>query len=1087
MKHIIILSVLLALAVICSAQWTLNESFEADALPAGWIVYDDGDGLAWHPYNGPSYAHSGNYSALCSNYLPADNSDWLITPPLSISQGDSLCFYARSWTNAEPVNLLVKVSTTGNSIANFTQLLANLQNLSATYQYQQLSLNAFAGQTIYLAFHFYNDYYAVLVDDVKVGHTPLVQPVLELPPSFDLIQGQTLTLDFTPYITCTNINASTLSVTGNDHVDVVINGRNVALSCPDWTGSEILTFTLTDNISQQQATDDVVVNVLPVPAVDLALTQITLPRGIEYVSHHVFPQVTLVNLGNTNCDAPIQVQCAISDSEQVCYSGQATYDQTLPPNSPVQVMMPAGWVPAQPGEYTVLFQILYADVNPANDTVSKSFEVVVRQMTGGPDSFGYCWIDSNAEGGPEYVWNDICATGQSAILYNVQGFDGDDNLSEPIDFGFSFPFYGTDYSHFYVDTNGELLLAENNWYIAYPGNGWDGDGNMFNYLYPIPGYAQMPGLIAPYWDDLIAEAGTGNVFFQAFGTEPNRRMVVQWDSVRFYAGTGVTSLLKFQSVLHENGEICFYYHTTQTGQSGSVVPHNNGRSATVALQNEAANIGLCYLRELVQNNNYLGVEPPGNLLHDGLAIRFYSGPDVMPPVITHVPVGNTFSTYMTLKAHIIDLSDITVVNLNYYFNNQWHTLPPSQVANGDYMFNLTEIPTGTLLAYYFTSTDVFNNTAYLPANAPLATYSFQILPTAGTRILLARSGTQDYDDSELAVYQQVLGQLGVGYDLYDWQEYPSYRFPDQYDAILCYATTGISGPASDSLSIALMEYLESGTSESPKNAFFSSDGWAFGQGGDPNSSPEKKLLEAYFRTDYVATGSGGGTNGLAGPDYLGYVDGTLLITSNSPTGTPGAFYDVYANSPDCVFRLQACPDWYAGEVQYPELGSSNALAFEDGPINGQAYLYHGVCATSIVLPIYKAYYFSFDFSQLNVPAQRQAFLHDLLDWFGVMEVAAEDNAVPVPEVSLQANHPNPFRERTEIGFSVSSSKSTRLEVYNCKGQLVKTLVSGPLKAGSHTASWDATDNSARPVASGVYYCRLVNGGRVHTRKMLLLK
>ena len=43
-----------------------------------------------------------------------------------------------------------------------------------------------------------------------------------------------------------------------------------------------------------------------------------------------------------------------------------------------------------------------------------------------------------------------------------------------------------------------------------------------NYMHTIPGYIQMPALIAAYWDDLEADEGIGDVYYQSFGDAPNR-------------------------------------------------------------------------------------------------------------------------------------------------------------------------------------------------------------------------------------------------------------------------------------------------------------------------------------------------------------------------------------------------------------------------------------------------------------------------------------------------------------------------------------------------------------------------------------
>ena len=634
-KQLLIVLILLCLATLSQAIWHIDENFDnLTTLPTGWITHDDGDGSIWRNLNNASHAHSGARAAFCDNYFPNQNADWLITPQLSITAGDSLIFFTRAWFGTE--ELKVYVSTSGTAINNFSTQLLNLQNLGTTYYRASCSLTAYAGQNIYLGWLWNCETYGILVDDIKVGQPVLVQPVLDLPDSFALFQGASLTVDFTPYITCTDINTATLSVSGNVNVSVQISGRMVTFSSPAFSGTEILTFTLTDGNSGLTATDTVQLVVAPPPMLDLGITQILAPHEYEYLQHPLQPACIVENAGSESYDGGLNVSCLIQTGMGIeVYYHSGTYPVNLDPGETATITLSEAFTPTFEGGYMAGFYIGLNDDNAANNSLLIPFTVVQRVTQGGPDAFGYRWLDSIDDLGPDYVWQDISATGTSTVMFGVPSWNGDDNFSEPIPLGFSFPYYGTQYTQMYVDTNGEILLADNLWYDAYPGPSWDHDGNMFNYMYPLPGYAQMPALIAVYWDDLIAIQGVGDVYFQTFGTAPNRYTIVQWHNLRFLSGTGGQAQLKFQAILHENGEIIMQYHTTQTGQSGSTVPHQNGRSATVGIQNEATNVGLCYLREIVQNNEYQGVEPPGNLLFDGLAIRFFTGADTQAPVLTH--------------------------------------------------------------------------------------------------------------------------------------------------------------------------------------------------------------------------------------------------------------------------------------------------------------------------------------------------------------------------------------------------------------------------------------------------------------------
>lgn len=101
-------------------------------------------------------------------------------------------------------------------------------------------------------------------------------------------------------------------------------------------------------------------------------------------------------------------------------------------------------------------------------------------------------------------------------------------------------------------------------------------------------------------------------------------------------------------------------------------------------------------------------------------------------------------------------------------------------------------------------------------------------------------------------------------------------------------------------------------------------------------------------------------------------------------------------------------------------------------------------------------------------------------------ISAIEDELP-QSLSLGRNVPNPFNPTTEIRFAVPRSGRVTLKIHDLQGRLVRTLVSGPIEAGSHTATWRGeTDRGAR-AASGTYFYRLETAGEVLTRKMTLLK
>jgi aminopeptidase N len=94
---------------------------------------------------------------------------------------------------------------------------------------------------------------------------------------------------------------------------------------------------------------------------------------------------------------------------------------------------------------------------------------------------------------------------------------------------------------------------------------------------------------------------------------------------------------------------------------------------------------------------------------------------------------------------------------------------------------------------------------------------------------------------------------------------------------------------------------------------------------------------------------------------------------------------------------------------------------------------------------------------------------------------------------LDQNFPNPFHlylesgtKFTTIGYQTTQTGQVRVQVFNLLGQLVKTLVDSREAPGYHVARWDGTDETGKPVASGVYFAELKTDFYRETKKLLLL-
>jgi hypothetical protein len=219
---------------------------------------------------------------------------------------------------------------------------------------------------------------------------------------------------------------------------------------------------------------------------------------------------------------------------------------------------------------------------------------------GGPDSFGYRYLDSDTTcpGAPVYNWISIKGVGT-----RVTGL-GDDNVVGPFDIGFEFPYYWYRVTKVYIGSNG---------YIAFHDNSLNASP-----FQRIPSPARSNNTVAAMMSDIdCSSAGSPNGSVWVWTSPDNDTFIVEYDSVRFWSTGGNNT---FQIILSKpDSSITFQYKEQSGAPYNGWVPDAN----QCGIENVSGRIGLNYLS---------GNIPPGNMYHPELAVKF------IPPESTTLQV-----------------------------------------------------------------------------------------------------------------------------------------------------------------------------------------------------------------------------------------------------------------------------------------------------------------------------------------------------------------------------------------------------------------------------------------------------------------
>lgn len=193
---------------------------------------------------------------------------------------------------------------------------------------------------------------------------------------------------------------------------------------------------------------------------------------------------------------------------------------------------------------------------------------------GGPDAFGYTYVTSAVAGGPAFEWFDATPTAEFLTL-------SDDDVSDPVELPFTFPFYGKAYRELVITSNGFVSfdLASG----PYP---WSGQA--------LPDSDTPNTVVAPLWTDLLPPLG-GSVWYDTVGEPGSRVFLVTWEDVPnygdwLYPGAGPNS---FQLQIRE-ADHAIEAHYLRVAPDAVF-----WSTPSIGIENETGEDGLLYVNDRV--------------------------------------------------------------------------------------------------------------------------------------------------------------------------------------------------------------------------------------------------------------------------------------------------------------------------------------------------------------------------------------------------------------------------------------------------------------------------------------------------------
>jgi hypothetical protein len=182
MKKFYVLLAILLIGKFSSAQVIFEETFQSGTMPSTFTLINDANTVAtniatlfpnaWVVIKDVEDT-TNKVAASTSWFTAVAAADrWLITPAIAVTANKSLTWRGVAVDGSYRDGYSVKLSTTGTAKANFTNTLFTVAQEDSTWHDRSVSLSAYSGQNVYIAFvENSTDQFILYIDNIKVAST----------------------------------------------------------------------------------------------------------------------------------------------------------------------------------------------------------------------------------------------------------------------------------------------------------------------------------------------------------------------------------------------------------------------------------------------------------------------------------------------------------------------------------------------------------------------------------------------------------------------------------------------------------------------------------------------------------------------------------------------------------------------------------------------------------------------------------------------------------------------------------------------------------------------------------------------------